>query len=325
MTLRLNDYAEKLEITKTILTRISHHSKNFPKFIPFAMHGELRETHSDEFSKAEINKFIEHEKRADYIIKGHSLPENQRNYFKNATYKNSCIYPEGWIELLNLKKCICNKCLAEPEYISVFDTNTGEFLGEEVIEQTKHYYALRPFQTACILYHKIIELYNEYSPDYDLSRLPLPTKYDLSVSKMQDVISDMVVHCQQGKILIDNKLINKIEPIVKQPTDPLAKYLNDVNSGKIKPLCTPPAPNGQTWSNLDLDILSSLFGEFHTHKELCDKICPYRDIQGKSEEAIRDALKTDNLLRTSGIVDNKRKSGYFRIDAKPNLNDEKTL
>ena len=53
------------------------------------------------------------------------------------------------IELLNLNECICNRCLAEPKYSAIFDTNAGEFLGEEVIDQTNHYYALRPFSN-CI-------------------------------------------------------------------------------------------------------------------------------------------------------------------------------
>ena len=209
MTLRLNDYAEKLEITKTILTRISHHSKNFPKFIPFAMHGELRETHSDEFSKAEINKFIEHEKRADYIIKGHSLPENQRNYFKNATYKNSCIYSKDWIELFNLTSCICNNEQGDPTEEVVIDKKTGNAVDIITTESTKYYYALLPFKTAITLNHELNNLYTQFLTEFDIGRIPNPTNKSLSVSNMPEIIEDMILHCQIGQQEIED---NRIQP-----------------------------------------------------------------------------------------------------------------
>ena len=198
MTLRLNDYAEKLKIAGNILTRISLHSKNFPKFIPFAMHGELRKTHSDEFSKTEIKRFIELEKRAECIIKGHSLPENQRNYFKNAKYKNSCIYPKDWIDLLNLTSCICNKRIEEPTEKVVIDKSTGNAVDIITTESTKYYYALFPFKTAITLNQELNNLYTQLLTKFDIGRIPNPTNKSLSVSNMPEIIEDMISHCEIG-------------------------------------------------------------------------------------------------------------------------------
>ena len=124
------------------------------------------------------------------------------------------------------------------------------------------------FQTAYILYYKLIKLYNEYNSDYDLSRLDLPTLKHICVYEAHNIVIDMIKHCQAGIHLIQNNLIRSCPPVIQQT----------VEAPKI-----PAHPDNKAWKEIELHILDLLNGieltasqiNFQLKTEKCN--CPYSE------------------------------------------------
>ena len=77
----------------------------------------------------------------------------------------------------------------------------------------------------------------------------------------------------------------------------------------------PSAPAGHEWTELEQQVLKKLYYCAWTAEDLA-RLCAPAD--GEDIIASIDyVLRTKNPLRRSGIVDNQRRLGYFRTDARP--------
>ena len=77
---------------------------------------------------------------------------------------------------------------------------------------------------------------------------------------------------------------------------------------------TPHRP-GDTWTDLELDILSTLHYSAKKGEELAKAL-------RKPWPTVRDALRKDRPLRRTGIVRSRSGLGYYRTDAPPDLGKE---
>ncbi len=78
----------------------------------------------------------------------------------------------------------------------------------------------------------------------------------------------------------------------------------------------PVTPDGN-WTQLQLCILEALHYCSRTGENLANAV-------GRKYPTVRDALRTNGPLRTSGYVTNKRGLGYYRTDAPPDFEAEHT-
>jgi hypothetical protein len=78
----------------------------------------------------------------------------------------------------------------------------------------------------------------------------------------------------------------------------------------VKALVTPPHPTGGQWTETELYILEALHYAYHTQESLAKAI-------KKPFPTVRDALRKGKPLRR--YVDNERGLGYYRKDARPDL------
>ncbi len=293
----LLDYKNKLDYAENILIRLERYSIDFPTNIETPIWFD-EETTSGEWEQQDLQEFLNLERKLEAPICSGDI-----RYFTELKYttldgKN---FPLKWLKYLELEHCI-------------YET-------PEIDQYKSDSRCTYPAFTITELHKKLLEWYKVVGKSYNLQQIPLPTYTPITVRNLQTVVEDMITHCQQGKMLIDNELIApKIQPAIPVAIDPLKQYLEDVQTGKIEPFDTPPPPENNVWSELDIDILLALKGTFCTQPQLFNELNPNGDIEGRSREAIRDAISKKSLLRTSGIVKNKPGSGYYRIDATSTLN-----